>query len=126
MPAKGEEMRRYAVILSVAVPGAALGQALAAGDDVAPVFRILPKECTDPDGEEIVVCGSRDGNARFRLPKISDRFDPRGPVDSVGRERVRLMEGGESGVGSCSNRGPGGLSGCWLQSVKDKRLQEGR
>jgi len=97
-------------------------------DDVPfPKLRIVQDECaTGAPAEEIVVCGSRERNSRFRAPKLRDGFDPKGPVDSVGRERVRLMQGDESGIGSCSNRGPGGMTGCWLQDVKNKRLQNGK
>ena len=118
-------MRRACVLLLFALPAPALAQPR---DDLAiPKLRIVPDECGGKGpGDEIVVCSARDRNARYRLPKSPDRFDPKGQVDSVGRERVRLMQGDESGIGSCSNRGPGGMTGCWLQDVKNKRLQHGK
>jgi hypothetical protein len=92
-----------------------------------PKLRIVPEECgPSRPADEIVVCGSREKRSPYRLPKLKEGFDWRGPVDSVARERARLMEGDESGIGSCSNRGPGGMTGCWLQEVKNKRLQQGR
>jgi hypothetical protein len=105
---------------------AALAQAQQQDELVVPKLRILPEECDSKrPAEDIVVCGTRE-RSPYRLPKVKDGFDPKGPVDSVGRERVRLMQGDESGIGSCSNRGPGGMTGCWLQDVKNKRLQHGR
>lgn len=115
-------MRTIAVML-LFVASACLAQA----DPETVKFRITKDECAaGAAADSIVVCGSRERNSPYRLPKLNDRFDPNGPVDSVGRERVRLMQGDESGIGSCSNRGPGGMTGCWLQDVKNKRLQNGK
>ena len=92
-----------------------------------PKLRIVQDECaTAGPAGEIVVCGQREKRSPYRLPKVRDGFDPKGPVDSVGRERVMLMQGDESGIVSCSTRGPGGMTGCWLQSVKNGRLQRGK
>src|SRR3954464_9832106 len=49
---------------------------------------------------DIVVCGRRNDGGGYRLP-APDRFDPAGPVDSVSRERHRLLDVGASGIGSC-------------------------
>ena len=96
-------------------------------DEIAlPKLRIAPECGPNPVGEDVLVCGTREKRSPYRLPKLEDRFDWRGPVDSVARERARLMQGEESGIGSCSNRGPGGMTGCWLQDVKNKRLQKGK
>ena len=115
-------MRTFAIML-LFIASAALAQ----GEPESAKLRIVKDECAAAGpAEDIVVCGSRERNSPYRLPKLNDRFDPNGPVDSVGRERVRLMQGDESGIGSCSNRGPGGMTGCWLQGVKDKRLQHGK
>lgn len=115
-------MRTIAIMLLFVSSAAA-----AEGELAYPKLRIVPEECdSKAPADEIVVCGTRDKTSPYRLPKLQDRFDPRGPVDSVARERARLMQGDESGTGSCSNRGPGGMTGCWLQDVKNKRLQYGR
>ena len=117
-------MRTFTILLLfVSSPGAAQQQ----DEPALPKLRVLPEECSGTaPSDDIVVCGTREKTSPYRLPKLNDRFDWRGPVDSVARERARLMEGEESGIGSCSNRGPGGLNGCWLQGVKNKRLQQGK
>jgi hypothetical protein len=61
--------------------------------------------------DDITVCGRRNDGAGYRLP-APDRFDPAGPVDSVSRERHRLLDVGAVGTGSCSTVGPGGWTGC--------------
>ncbi len=109
------------------IPSGAFAQGQTQVDPGSAKLRIVKDDCAaGASAEDIVVCGSREKTSPYRLPKMNDRFDPNGPVDSVGRERVRLMQGDESGIGSCSNRGPGGLTGCWLQDVKNKRLQNGK
>jgi hypothetical protein len=71
-------------------------------------------ECDQPaDAPEIVVCGRSD-DAQYRLPS-PDGFDPRGLIDSVSRERNRLMDVGAAGIHSCSAVGPGGWTGCDLR-----------
>jgi hypothetical protein len=77
--------------------------------------------------DDIVVCGRRSETERQRLPRItSDRFDPDGPIDSVSRERHRLYEVGDSGIGSCSPSGPGGMSGCDFKRFKARLEQHGK
>jgi hypothetical protein len=86
--------------------------------------RCLPSAAAS---EEIVVCGSRSEAARQRLPRIvSDRFDPNGMVDSVSRERHRMYEVGDSGIGSCSTSGPGGTEGCSWKRFKERLEQHGK
>ena len=81
-----------------------------------------------PAGEEIVVCGERESDERYRLPLVRDqRFDPRGNVDSVSRERNRLLGTTQGGtLGSCTNVGPNGMTGCLNQGVWQRREQKGR
>ncbi|HEY0013209.1 MAG TPA: hypothetical protein VGB79_10210 [Allosphingosinicella sp.] len=77
--------------------------------------------------EEIVVCGERESDERYRLPLVRDRrFDPRGNVDSVSRERNRLLGGSSAPLGSCTTVGPNGMTGCHSQGVWQRREQRGR
>jgi hypothetical protein len=83
-------------------------------------------------GGGIVVCGrTRDEtNRRFRLPPPPDTgFDPLGSVDSVSRERHRLIDGDGSAPdltrGSCSPVGASGWTGCMIKGWREKDQQKG-
>ena len=76
--------------------------------------------------EEVVVCGRRRDAMRYRVPPLREGFDPKGPVDSVSRERNRLMEGDSGGLGSCTTVGPNGMNGCFEKGVWRKRQQHAK
>ena len=76
---------------------------------------------TPAQPQEIVVCGQPE-DSRYRLP-TPDGFDPRGLVDSVSRERNRLLDVGASGIHSCSAVGPGGWTGCDLRRWRQAHEQ---
>jgi hypothetical protein len=83
--------------------------------------------CAPPsEDEEIVVCGRRQDNSRYRLTPTRGGFDPNGPEESVSRERHRWMEGGEAGTGSCSAVGAGGWTGCFARAVRRSQEQNAR
>ncbi|MFC0302966.1 hypothetical protein EIK56_09320 [Sphingomonas sp. C8-2] len=70
---------------------------------------------------EIVVCRRGNASERYRIPEAlrPDGFDfHQQDVDGVSRERHRLMEGGEGGIGSCSPSGAAGASGCLAQKFR--------
>lgn len=95
--------------------------------DIERTARQMLQDC-EPSGsseEEIVVCGRLRERSRYRLAPPSG-WDPSGPVDSVSRERHRLYEQGDAGIGSCSTVGPGGWTGCTLRRWKEAREQYGR
>jgi hypothetical protein len=91
--------------------------------EAAKKFAVVPK-CKPGKGEEIVVGGDRSESERYRLPIQPQGFDPGGPVDSVSRERHRLIQEGDSGIGSCSTSGPGGWTGCFHQQRKRQCQQK--
>jgi hypothetical protein len=72
----------------------------------------------DRSPDDITVCGRRNDGSGYRLPP-PDRFDPAGSIDSVSRERHRLLDVGASGIGSCSTVGPGGWTGCMLNDWRN-------
>ncbi len=99
------------------------GQGLPATDEV----RVLPKIVKDcrkaSDRDEITVCGTAE-RSPYRLPEMPRRFDPNGDMESVSRERHRLFEVGETGIGSCSNVGPGAPFGCTFKLWKEEEQQK--
>jgi hypothetical protein len=99
---------------------------LSAGPARAQPTLSLPKvvEPCVKQADEIVVCGNPDELRRYRLPLQDEGFDPDGPVDSVSRERNRLLNHGASGIGSCSTVGPGGYTGCDFIRFKERVEQK--
>ncbi|MCY7270499.1 MAG: hypothetical protein LH485_00385 [Sphingomonas bacterium] len=82
-------------------------------------------ECKQrPTRAEIIVCGSRKRDERYRLPDRSALpFDPRADMKSVMNERVGWAAEGDTGTQSCSAVGPGGWTGCMVKGWKHKRDQ---
>ena len=108
---------------------AGLGQPPSASDqsDKPLTPRIVP-DCAKEAREalargEILVCGERDARSPYRLAPAPQRFDPAGSVDSVSRERHRLYEHGDGGIGSCSTVGVGRWTGCMSRGWKNAREQ---
>jgi hypothetical protein len=104
----------------VAAPGRAQAPAAPAG--AAPPLKIVP-DCGPRVTEDIVVCGRRGERSPYRLPPQREGFDPDGPTMSVARERHRLYEVGDTGIGSCSDVGPGGWTGCQFRAWKEDHQQ---
>lgn len=70
---------------------------------------------------EIVVCRRSGASERYRIPEAlrPNGFDyVQEDIDGVSRERHRLLEGGESGIGSCSASGASGASGCLAEKFR--------
>lgn len=98
---------------------------MAAAPPPAPSTPATPKivpECR-PDQADIVVCAHRGERSPYRLPPQHEGFDPDGAMPSVSRERHRLYEVGQTGIGSCSNVGPGGWTGCDFLHWRDEHHQ---
>jgi hypothetical protein len=85
--------------------------------------RFVQTKCP-PIAREIVVCAQvKQEDSPYRLPLRDQGWDPDGPVESVARERSRLTEGGEAGIGSCSTVGAGGFTGCFQNAMKRRQQQ---
>jgi len=76
---------------------------------------------------EIIVCRRGDARQRYRIPETlrSNGFDVRGSVDSVSRERNRLIDAGAAGEMSCSTVGTNGHAGCQIREFRAWRQQKG-
>ena len=81
------------------------------------------QDCSERDGEAIVVCGKRNPGVAYRLPPSDRAFDPWGDVESVSRERNRLLGPLAAGSGTCSAVGPGGWTGCDVEVIKRAEQQ---
>lgn len=94
------------VLLATALP------APASAPTLQNVLRNVIGDCRMPADGSVIVCARPD--SPYRLPPAArdPGFDVNGAVDSVARERHKLMEVGGSGTGSCSNVGAGGWTGC--------------
>ncbi len=101
---------------------AAPAQSLPNPEVQGPIIPRIVPECRTRPGEEIVVCGRRE-RSPYRLPEPPPRFDPEAGVDSVSRERNALLDHGDSGIGSCSNSGPGAGFGCTFKKWKHEEQQ---
>lgn len=80
----------------------------------------------------LAVCGRtrEEQEQRFRLSPEPDRgFDPLGSVDSVLRERHRLIDGDGGSPdltrGSCSAVGASGATGCQIKTWREHDQQKG-
>jgi hypothetical protein len=92
------------------------------------VLNTIISNCKRPADGTIIVCGKRGPTeSRFRLaPAARDPgFDVNGSVDSVSRERHKLMEAGAAGTGSCSTTGAGGWTGCMVRGWDRADQQRG-
>lgn len=90
--------------------------------------RVTPKvaDCyatAAPD--EIVVCGRKQQNLRYRLPpSMRAPSINRSGAGSVNGERFALQQyRSEGGSGSCSTVGPNGLFGCTTHQLRDREEQ---
>ncbi len=83
--------------------------------------------CARGGGSDVVVCGRRDADSPFRIPESfrDPGFDVDGPVDSVSRERHKLMDVGATGIHSCSATGAGGWTGCMVNDWERDDEQRG-
>jgi hypothetical protein len=82
-------------------------------------------DCNMAADGSVLVCGRRE--SPYRLPKAlrDPGFEVDGAVDSVSRERHKLMEAGAAGTGSCTNVGAGGWTGCMVQGWRKDEQQRG-
>jgi len=106
---------------------AAVLPAPASQPNFANVLRNVLGDCRTPADGAVIICGRRDGASPYRLPlEVRDPgFDVNGAVDSVARERHKLMDVGGSGPGSCTNSGAGGWTGCMVKGWEAADQQRG-
>ena len=77
--------------------------------------------CPEGLNDEIVVCARRPETERYRLPPETRTPRP-GDQRSALQRQQEIREATDTGIGSCSTVGPGGQSGCLLQSINKSRV----
>jgi len=93
------------------VDGARVNQLIVYGDD----------PCPQSSDEEITVCARKPEDERFRIPE-NLRSDPNAPVNNAWANRAQSFEYvGRTGIGSCSPTGPGGMTGCFNDLIRQAR-----
>ncbi len=110
--------------LVAALPATAQVEVAADGRRVVQMTVYGTDPCPPSNDGEIVVCRKLPEEQRYRLPR--DLRDPTNPKtgrswanqgDSI-REEAAASSGG---IGSCSNVGPGGATGCNLRAIRANR-----
>jgi len=71
---------------------------------------------TDSDGAEVVVCVRRPASEQFRIPKELRDFKVTPENESWASKVVANDHVSDTGIGSCSNVGAGGATGCFMQN----------
>jgi hypothetical protein len=110
------------LVLLAAVLPAPVAQPRLAG-----VLHNVLGDCRMPADGSVIICGSRNAESPYRLPLAArdPGFDVDGAVDSVSRERHKLMDVGDAGTGSCSTVGAGGWTGCTVKAWQAADQQRG-
>ena len=79
--------------------------------------------CPPSTNEEITVCARKPDAERYRIPEDL-RENPNDPVKQSWATRATEMQYvGRSGIGSCSTTGPGGMTGCYNDLVRQARAE---
>lgn len=95
---------------------------LAQGKPIPQLVIYGSQKCpTDTDGNEVVVCVRRPASEQFRIPKELREFKVTPENESWASKVVANDPVGSTGIGSCSNVGAGGGTGCFLQQSQINR-----
>lgn len=120
-------MLRYLIALALVVPALPV-RAEESLDNYRELTRVTPKvadcyKAANPD--EIIVCGRKQTNLRYRLPPLLRAPSiNRSGSGSVNGERFAFQQyRAEGGSGSCSAVGPNGFLGCTTHQLRDREEQ---
>jgi hypothetical protein len=71
--------------------------------------------------DEIVVCTRRPERERYRIPEVFREGQRLRDGESWAARAESIEDEGETGIGSCSNIGPAGFTGCWEEMMRQAR-----
>ena len=110
--------------LLAAAPAVAQGTAGPPAEPKISTMIVYGDDACPPSTEDtIVVCARKPDKERYRIPEEL-RGDPNDPKSQAWAARATALEyAGRSGIGSCSTVGPGGVSGCFNQIVREARAE---
>ena len=122
-------MKKIAAGLAVAIAGFAGGSlgsaapALAQSATTGEVIVYGDDPCPRSTDDEVVVCVRRPETERYRIPEnMRTSGTPQERTAWSVKSRA-LMNVGNTGINSCSAVGPGGHTGCLVQSIREAREQ---
>ena len=111
--------------LMAAFGGFAAVPAVAQGVTAPPLVIYGSQKCpTDADGNEIVVCVRRAPGEQFRIPKELRDLKVTPENESWAAKAAANDRVGQDGIGSCSNVGAGGATGCFAQAGRAYKRQK--
>ncbi|MDF0487030.1 hypothetical protein PX554_02715 [Sphingomonas sp. H39-1-10] len=117
-----KKMVSWAMAALATVLASAPTHVAAQGKQVPSLVIYGDQKCpTDNDGNEVVVCVRRPASEQFRIPKELRDFKVTPENESWAAKVAANDHVADSGIGSCSNVGPGGASGCFLQNSQINR-----
>ena len=79
---------------------------------------------TDASGNEIVVCERRSAAERYLSPKEVRDGTIKPEYQSFANRGKTILEAGQTGIGTCTNVGPGGGTGCFQQRANNWGTQK--
>ena len=93
-----------------------------AGERITRVIVYGADACPRGTGDEVVICGRRPENQRFRIPEeLRDDAGTDPESESWAARATSLEYVGRTGPQSCSTVGPGGFTGCWAELMRAAR-----
>lgn len=118
-------MKTLVSIMMVGLAAASVSapvQVAAQGKPIPSLVIYGDQKCpTDSDGAEVVVCVRRPASEQFRIPKELRDFKVTPENESWASKVVANDHIGDTGTGSCTNVGAGGMTGCFLKDSQVNR-----
>ncbi|HZG10343.1 MAG TPA: hypothetical protein VEZ70_15340 [Allosphingosinicella sp.] len=109
-------------------PAAVRGQTGPAGERIVRVTVFGSDPCPQGRAGEIIICGRRPGQERFRIPEaLRDDATADDPENVSWAARAQSLEYvGRAGIQSCSPVGAGGSTGCIVELIRTARGERAR